>query len=247
MVPGANRLPYGGPYNHRPQWADRVIRRSKSTAQKVFHFAARIGFDFIKLADIFDPMGQVEAALDLTKGEEIWNSLSVEDNYNVILGNGTVIQGDSRNGGMGALANVVDSGFDYANTPVRGVNIGNWLLIECWMDPGWCANLNRQAVNAPYPNAIVDEWTAGQYSDYNTQERIFKQHYDDWFKEDDMRQIADAGLNHVRIPVPFWAFGETNRGNEPYRTWNQYDKLIEAVGWAKKYGIKVWIDLHGGE
>ena len=99
-------------------------------------------------------------------------------------------------------------------------------------------------VNAPHANSIVDEWTAGQYSDYNYQDRTFKNHYETWFTEDDMRQIAAAGLNHVRIPVPFWAFGETNRPNEPYRTFNQYSKLIQAVGWAKKYNLKVWIDLH---
>lgn len=58
-----------------------------------------------------------------------------------------------------------------------------------------------------------------------------------------MRQIAEAGLNHVRIPIGYWAFGETNRRNEPYRTFNQYEKLIQACNWAKKYKLKVWIDL----
>lgn len=101
--------------------------------------------DFIKLADISDPMGQVEAALDISKGHEIWESLNVQDGYSIILGNGTVLPKSSENAGMGALANVVDSGFDYANTPVRGVNIGNWLVMECWMDPGFCNNLNQHA------------------------------------------------------------------------------------------------------
>lgn len=60
-----------------------------------------------------------------------------------------------------------------------------------------------------------------------------------------MQKIAAAGFNHVRIPIGFWAFGQTNRNNEPYRTWNQYTKLIQACGWAKEFGLKVWIDLHG--
>ncbi|CAO1633379.1 unnamed protein product [Sympodiomycopsis kandeliae] len=243
LMPGAIRHPYGGKYNQRPQWADRIVKKSHSSLHSFLKFAARMGFDFLKLADITNPAGQIEAALDISKGHEIYESFSFEDGNTVILGNGTVLS--KEHFGLGTKANVVDSGFDYENTPVRGVNIGNWLLMECWMDPGYCSALNKHAVNAPYPNAIVDEWTSGQYSDYDYQEQVFKGHYESWFGEDDMRQIAAAGLNHVRIPVPFWAFGETNRNNEPYRTWNQYDKLIQAVGWARKYGVKVWIDLHG--
>lgn len=110
---------------------------------------------------------------------------------------------------------------------------------------GYNQPLNDHAINAPYPNAIVDEWTAGQYSPYRYQEEVFKGHYESWFSRNEMRKIAQAGFNHVRLPIGFWAFGETNRGNEPYRTFNQYSKLIEACGWAREFGLKVWIDLHG--
>lgn len=98
----------------------------------------------MKLADIFDPTGQIEAALDLSKGTEIWESLNIEDGYSIILGNGTVLPKTGKNG-MDALVDVVDSGFDYGKTPVRGVNIGNWLVMECWMDPAYCGMLNDHA------------------------------------------------------------------------------------------------------
>lgn len=244
VVPGLIRHPYGGKYNQRPKWADKIVKRSQPLYKELARFASRFGYDLFKLADLSHPEGQVEAALNLAHAERIWRSIDQETGHTVVLTNGTVLQA-GENGQLPDLNGVYDSGFDYTKNPVRGVNIGNWLIAEFWMDKKYAQALNDHAVNAPYPNAIVDEWTAGQYSNYKYQEKVFKKHYESWFKEEDMRQIAEAGLNHVRIPIGFWAFGETNRNNEPYRTWNQYDKLIEACGWAKKYDIKVWIDLHG--
>lgn len=111
------------------------------------------------------------------------------------------------------------------------------------MDPTLTAALNNHAVNPPHPNAIVDEWTAGQYSNYSWAEHVLRKHFDTWMTEDDWKQIAAAGLNHVRIPFPYWAFAEIN--HEPYLTLNRFAKLKEGVLLCKKYGLKVWIDLHG--
>ena len=49
-------------------------------------------------------------------------------------------------------------------------------------------------------------------------------------------------LNHVRIPIGYWAF-EVGPG-EPYIT-GQLPYLQKAVSWASKYGLKVIVDLHG--
>lgn len=65
-----------------------------------------------------------------------------------------------------------------------------------------------------------------------------------WIVEDDWKAIAAAGLNHVRIPVPHFAFPETFGPTIPYLSLNRFDKLKEGVLLAKKYGLKVWIDLH---
>ncbi|PWN50344.1 glycoside hydrolase [Violaceomyces palustris] len=137
-----------------------------------------------------------------------------------------------------------DSGFDYGNTPVRGVNIGNWLVMETWMDRSLTNALNSHAINAPYPNPIVDEWTAGLYSDYNWASYVFQKHFDTWMTESDWKAIADAGLNHVRIPVPYFMFKEAVGPNVPYLTLNRFAKLKEGVQACKRYGLKVWIDLH---
>ena len=137
-----------------------------------------------------------------------------------------------------------DSGFDYNNNKVRGVNLGNWLLFEGWMDSSLMQALNDHAINAPYPNPIIDEWTAGLYSDKGWAAYVLQKHFDEWMTEDDWKAIKAAGLNHVRIPVPYFMFREAVGPNAPYLTLNRFAKLKEGVMMAKKYGLKVWIDLH---
>ncbi|KAN0059734.1 hypothetical protein ACQY0O_008306 [Thecaphora frezii] len=137
-----------------------------------------------------------------------------------------------------------DSGFDYNTQKVRGVNIGNWLLFEGWMSSKLMRALNNHAINAPSANPIVDEWTAGLYSDYNWAAYVLQKHFDEWMTEADWKAIAAAGLNHVRIPVPYFMFAEAKGPNVPYLTLNRFAKLKEGVQLAKKYGLKVWIDLH---
>jgi glucan 1,3-beta-glucosidase len=49
-------------------------------------------------------------------------------------------------------------------------------------------------------------------------------------------------LNHVRIPIGYWAY-DVGPGEPFFQGQRHY--LAKAIGWAKQYGIKVIIDLHG--
>lgn len=55
-------------------------------------------------------------------------------------------------------------------------------------------------------------------------------------------QYLAAGLNHVRIPIGFWAYDV--QGGEPYIQ-GQADYLDRAIGWARNHNLAVIIDLHG--
>lgn len=89
---------------------------------------------------------------------------------------------------------------------------------------------------------VVDEYTYGaKYGAVEAASRL-KNHWDTWITEDDFSTISSYGLNHVRIPIGYWAL-DTSKG-EPY-TQGQYPYLFKAVEWAKKYGLKVIIDIHG--
>ncbi|KAJ7818643.1 hypothetical protein B0H13DRAFT_1922167 [Mycena leptocephala] len=61
------------------------------------------------------------------------------------------------------------------------------------------------ALFEPYPST-GDEWdlTTLMLADGTLQEK-FEAHYDIFITEEDIAQIAGAGLNRVRLPIPFWA------------------------------------------
>jgi len=56
-------------------------------------------------------------------------------------------------------------------------------------------------------------------------------------------EIASVGLNHVRIPIGYWALNPVD--GDPY-VQGQLAILDNAIGWAKEAGLKVMLDLHGG-
>lgn len=124
--------------------------------------------------------------------------------------------------------------FPYGSTKVRGVNLGGWLVLEPWITPSLFDNTGN--------SAIVDEYTFGQFQDFNTAQAKLKTHWDTWITESDFAAIAAAGLNHVRIPIGYWAFDIS--AGEPYHQ-GQYPYLLKAIQWAQNHGIKVLVDLHG--
>ncbi|KAF5366258.1 hypothetical protein D9758_005687 [Tetrapyrgos nigripes] len=137
-----------------------------------------------------------------------------------------------------ALSVLADSpispGFSYGSTKVRGVNLGGWLVLEPWMTPSMFDSLND--------SRIIDEWTFAQYQSKAVATLALTNHWNTWITEQDFIDMQKAGLNHVRIPIGYWAFDVS--GGEPFIQ-GQIPYLQNAVAWAKKYGLKVIVDLHG--
>ncbi|KAH8994868.1 glycoside hydrolase [Lactarius akahatsu] len=125
--------------------------------------------------------------------------------------------------------------FAYGSTPVRGVNLGGWFVLEPWITPSIFNNTNN--------NAIIDEYTFGQLQDDQTALGVLQQHWDTWITENDFIAIAAAGLTHVRIPVGYWSV-PTNTSVSPYIP-GAWPYLQRAVGWARSHGLHTIIDLHG--
>jgi glucan 1,3-beta-glucosidase len=134
---------------------------------------------------------------------------------------------------VAALAIVSGSwAWPYGETQVRGVNLGSWLVLEKWITP-----VPFEGTNAN------DEWQLCQQLGYAEAERRLKAHWESWVTENDIIQLKNAGINHLRIPIGYWAI-EIPAG-EPW-VWGSWDYVMRAVGWAKKHGMQVMIDLHGG-
>ena len=134
---------------------------------------------------------------------------------------------------MAARANL-NLRFNYGRDMVRGVGIGGWLVIENFITP----SIYEKAGD----DRVIDEWSFGKYVPEEKAKKILKDHYDNFITEEDFKEIASYGLNHVRVSFPYW--GIRTWGDEPYVTLNQYDKLKEAAHWAEKYNLKMIIELH---
>ena len=122
---------------------------------------------------------------------------------------------------------------------IRGVNLGNWLVLEKWMSPSIFEGLNA-----------TDETTWCVELGDEADDKL-KKHWNSWITECDFKWISNVGLNVVRIPVGFWILGEDNYpyhrayGNKQYPfIKGGLDILDKAFDWAEKYNIKILVDLH---
>ncbi|KAK4550580.1 hypothetical protein LTR36_000159 [Oleoguttula mirabilis] len=110
---------------------------------------------------------------------------------------------------------------------LRGVNIGGWLVLEKWMLSSLFAGTNA-----------TDEYSFDSTAGAKAK---LQAHWDTWFNETDVATIASWGINALRIPIGYWAY---DNSSSPYIS--GADAYMEkAIGWARKYGMKVLVDCHG--
>lgn len=72
--------------------------------------------------------------------------------------------------------------------------------------------------------------------------RQLEKHWNEWLSESEISALASAGINHLRIPVGYWLFGDI-RSDEPWVA-GELPYLERAVQWAAKHNMHVVIDLH---
>lgn len=108
--------------------------------------------------------------------------------------------------------------------PIRGVNLGGWLVLERWM--------TKSLFNG---TRARDEYS---FMKTPGARQKLERHRRDFITEADFKWISQNGLNAVRIPVGYWLFED----DEPFMASYQY--LDWAVVMAEKYNLKVLIDLH---
>ena len=110
---------------------------------------------------------------------------------------------------------------------IHGTNLGNWLVLEKWMKPDLFASTKTED-----ETWLSRKLSAEEFAD------LIKEHRDTYICEEDFRYIAETGLNTVRLPVPYFTFGDRPPfvGCLPW--------IDKAFDWAEKYGLRILLDLH---
>ncbi|RXW23184.1 hypothetical protein EST38_g2666 [Candolleomyces aberdarensis] len=118
---------------------------------------------------------------------------------------------------------------------IHGVNLGGAFVLE---------NLTATTLFQKYPQA-VDEWTLSlamaNDPDSGGLNQI-EEHYRTFITEQDLAEIAGAGLTWVRIPIGFWAI-ETFPG-EPFLARTSWKYIVRVLQWCRKYGLRVNLSLY---
>ncbi|KAL8279683.1 hypothetical protein RQP46_007996 [Phenoliferia psychrophenolica] len=131
--------------------------------------------------------------------------------------------------------------WDFNTHRIWGVNLGGWLTIEPFITPALFEPYNS-AINGPnITNGAVDEWHLCLALGTNMTAAI-TDHYNTFITEKDFAEIAAAGLNWVRIPIPYWII-EVYPG-EPFLANVGWTYFLKAIEWARKYGLRINLDLH---
>lgn len=110
---------------------------------------------------------------------------------------------------------------------IKGVNLGNWLVLEKWMSPALFEGTTAE-----------DEYYLPRQLSPEVYEARIKIHRSEYITERDFATIKRIGLNSVRIPVPYFIFGD----RPPFL--GCIEELDKAFSWAEKYGLQILIDLH---
>lgn len=111
---------------------------------------------------------------------------------------------------------------------------------EC--DPSKCRpfKVENDFGNVEYP---VDEKTLTKaFMEYATPENKtqarenaefwFNSHFENFIKRDDLQQLRNNGITHVRVPLPHWIVGDV----EPSENWivgKRWEMFVRVCKWAR--------------
>ena len=112
---------------------------------------------------------------------------------------------------------------------MRGVNLSGWFIPEPWVTPSLFAG-----TGATTDSELQLALGATTYNER------FRAHLETFITEDDFRRMAAIGLNAVRLPVPWYAFGVQSDAQVYIPVVDYIDRAFE---WAEKYTMGVLLDL----
>jgi len=115
---------------------------------------------------------------------------------------------------------------------IRGTNLGNWLVPEGYM-------FKFKSVNSP---RLINEAIVELLGPEETT-KFWKKYQDSYITAGDIHFLKASGMNSIRIPFNYRLFTTENYcgQNNPNRGFELLDRVI---GWCKKEGLYVILDMH---
>jgi len=124
--------------------------------------------------------------------------------------------------------------FNYTIVPYyRGLNLGSWFIPESWMTDF-------------YSGTGASDLCTLCKQNRNSADSKMQSYLATWITESDISWAQQQGINMLRLPIGYW-----NVMSDPYNIYVPIDPnvsfgYIDSVfSWAKKYGMKVIVDMHG--
>jgi len=109
---------------------------------------------------------------------------------------------------------------------IRSVNLGGWFVLERWIKPSLFLENN---VNG-------NDETCFSKQAVNKEEALYE-HYKTFITKEDIIWLQEQGINQVRIPLPWWLYGD-----EQYvRSVHHIDNALDMIN---NLGMNFMLDLH---
>ena len=109
---------------------------------------------------------------------------------------------------------------------LHGVNLTGWLSLEPWVTPELFAE-----------SGSLDEDSLAQALGSRGYADVVRRHRETFITQEDFSRIASRGFNAVRLPVPWYAFGESGPNPGPFQ--GCVDFIDAALDWAEEIDLKV--------
>ena len=115
---------------------------------------------------------------------------------------------------------------------IKGINLGNWLNPEGYMFL-FGKTSSYRLIDQAFKELVGQQET----------NRFWQQFQENYITRDDIKFIAETGMNTVRIPFHYKLFtSEDYMGlNNPMRGFELLDRVIK---WCKEYNVYVILDMH---
>ncbi|MBR2381837.1 MAG: cellulase family glycosylhydrolase [Clostridia bacterium] len=144
---------------------------------------------------------------------------------------------------------------------IKGINYGNLFILEGWMtvnsigalynEDGSFKSVNEQGIVEEYEeiyqeelDAILDNRVASGDFTQEQLDALREAYFYAYCTEADFKLIKDMGLNTIRLPMYYRNFMEGADDNLTMRA-DAFEKLDYFLELARKYDLKVIIDMHG--